>query len=144
MFKLFRIFYILHQKTMETKQTGYRSKKHQQLTKRYCQTIELKDHPELIATYVKKHSQTEAWPEILCGIREVGILEMELYNLGNRVFMIVETPLDFDWDTAMKTLSGLHRQSEWEATMSIFQKAEAGASSAEKWTLMDRIFHLYE
>ena len=58
--------------------------------------------------------------------------------------MIVETPLDFDWDTAMKRLATLPRQEEWEAYMSIFQQADAHASSAEKWQLMDRMFHLYE
>jgi L-rhamnose mutarotase len=93
---------------------------------------------------VKRHSEAEAWPEIRAGIREVGILEMELYILGTRLFMIVETPLDFEWETAMAKLANLPRQAEWEEYMSIFQVAKPGASSAEKWQLMDKIFHLYE
>lgn len=56
-----------------------------------------KNNPDLIAMYKKCHSQTEAWPEIREGIRSVGILEMEIYIAGSRLFMIVETPLDFDW-----------------------------------------------
>ena len=112
--------------------------------KRYCQTMDLKDNPELIAEYVKRHSEAEAWPEIRDGIREVGILEMEIYILGTRLFMIVETPLDFDWETAMARLAILPRQAEWEAYMSIFQQADATATSAEKWQLMDRMFYLYK
>ena len=112
--------------------------------KRYCQTMDLKDNPELIAEYVKRHSEAEAWPEIRAGIREVGILEMEIYILGTRLFMIVETPLDFDWETAMARLATLPRQAEWEAYMSIFQQADATATSAEKWQLMDRMFYLYK
>lgn len=128
---------------METPQTGYRVKDYQQPVKRYCQTLSLKENPELIAEYKKRHRQENAWPEILAGIKEVGILEMEIYILGSRLFMIVETPLDFDWETAMKRLSTLPRQQEWEDYMSIFQQAAEGASSAEKWQLMERLFKLY-
>lgn len=128
---------------METKETGYRVQEYNGPTKRYCQTLDLKDDPELIAEYRKRHSEAEAWPEILNGIKEVGILEMEIYILGTRLFMIVETPLDFDWDSAMNKLASLPLQAEWEEYMSIFQISEPGASSAEKWKLMDRMFHLY-
>lgn len=128
---------------METKNTGYKVQEFKQPVKRYCQTLDLKDDPELINEYLKRHSEKEAWPEIRKGIREVGILEMELYILGTRLFMIVETPLDFEWDSAMKKLAILERQAEWEEYMSIFQIAKPGASSAEKWQLMDRFFYLY-
>lgn len=130
--------------TSTNKKEGYRVQEYRGPVKRYCQTLDLKDNPELIAEYVKRHSEAESWPEIRDGIREVGILEMEIYLLGNRLFMIVETPLDFDWDTAMAKLATLPRQAEWEDYMSVFQVAKPGASSAEKWQLMDRIFHLYK
>jgi len=129
---------------MEDKKQGYRVKEYQGPVKRYCQTLNLKDNPELVAEYRKRHAQGEVWPETLAAICEVGILEMEIYILGTKLFMIVETPLDFDWDSAMTKMATLPRQEEWEAYMSIFQQAEAGASSADKWQLMDRMFHLYE
>lgn len=123
---------------------GFVQKKYDVPVKRYCQTLELKDNPELIREYVKRHSEKHHWPEINEGIRAVGILEMEIYLLGTTLFMIVETPLDFDWNTAFEKLAEKPRQAEWEKYMSIFQQADPGASSAEKWKLMDRIFHLYE
>lgn len=129
---------------MEDKKQGYRVKQYDGPVKRYCQVLSLKDDVELIAEYRKRHSKGEVWPETLAAIREVGILEMELYNLGTTEIMIVETPLDFDWDTAMAKMATLPKQEEWEAYMSIFQQADAGATSAEKWQLMDRIFYLYE
>lgn len=125
------------------KQTGYKMKEYGIPTKRYCQTLDLKDDPELIAEYRKRHTENEAWPEVLQGIRSIGILEMEIYILGNRLFMIVETPLDFDWDEAFARLAALPRQEEWETYMSIFQVARPGATSAEKWRMMERMFHLY-
>ncbi|MBQ8360560.1 MAG: L-rhamnose mutarotase [Bacteroidaceae bacterium] len=123
---------------------GYPSKQHPVPVKRYCRTMELKNAPELIAEYVKRHSQSEAWPEILAGIREVGILEMEIYILDNRLFMIVETPLDFDWDSAMERLATLPRQQEWEDFMAIFQDCKEGDTANEKWKMMERMFYLYE
>ena len=125
------------------KQTGYKMKEYGIPTKRYCQTLDLKDDPELISEYRKRHTENEAWPEILQGIRSVGILEMEIYILDNRLFMIVETPFDFDRDEAFARLATLPRQEEWETYMSIFQVARPGATSAEKWRMMERIFHLY-
>lgn len=125
------------------KQTGYKTKEYGVPTKRYCQTLDLKDDPGLIAEYRKRHTENEAWPEILQGIRSVGILEMEIYILDNRLFMIVETPLDFDWDEAFERLAALPRQEEWETYMSVFQVARPGATSAEKWRMMERMFHLY-
>ena len=129
---------------MEDKKQGYRVKEYNGPVKRYCQTLDLKEDPQLIAEYKKRHSQGEVWAETLEAIRTVGILEMEIYILGSRLFMIVETPLDFEWDSAMAKMATLPRQEEWEAYMAIFQEAKEGASSAEKWQLMDRMFHLYE
>lgn len=123
---------------------GYKVKEYSQPVKRYCQTLELKNDAELIKEYVKRHSWAEAWPEIREGIRSVGILEMEIYIWGERLFMIVETPLDFDWDTAMAKLAILPRQQEWEEYMSIFQQCVSGATSNEKWQMMERMFYLYE
>ena len=123
---------------------GYRVREYRQPVKRYCQTLDLKDDPALIEEYRRRHSEGEAWSEILFGIREVGILEMEIYILGTRLFMIVEAPIDFDWDSAMARLSGLPRQQEWEDYMSEFQKAASGSSSNEKWRMMERMFYLYD
>lgn len=123
---------------------GYKMKGHTEPVKRYCQTMDLKDNPDLIAKYKKCHSRAEAWPEIRAGIRSVGILEMEIYILGSRLFMIVETPLDFDWKTAMEKLSHLPRQEEWENYVAGFQECSPRSTSAEKWKLMERMFYLYE
>ena len=107
---------------------GYKMKEFSMPTKRYCQTLSLKNNPILIEEYRKIHSEEKAWPEIRAGIRAVGILEMEIYILGSQLFMIIETPLDF----------------EWEKYVSKFQDCPCLSSSAEKWKLMERMFYLYE
>lgn len=128
---------------METTIQSYKVKEYHQPVKRYCRTLDLREDEALIAEYRRRHAQDSIWCEVLAGIREVGILEMEIYLLGTRLFMIVETPLDFDWDAAMERLATLPRQQEWEDYMSVFQLVRPGSTSAEKWQPMERIFHLY-
>lgn len=129
---------------MEITLIGYHAKEYDQPVKRYCRTLDLRDDSELIAEYRKRHTQENIWTEIMAGIREVGILEMEIYIQGTRLFMIVETALDFDWDSAMERLGTLPRQQEWEDYMAIFQLVPPGSTSAQKWQPMERMFHLYE
>lgn len=122
---------------------GYVMKSYAEPVKRYCQMLDLKRDAALIAEYGKVHSREQVWPEVLEGIRRVGILEMEIYRLGEHCVMIVETPVDFDWNSAMQRLATLPRQAEWEAFVSRFQQTAADATSDEKWQMMERVFHLY-
>ena len=126
------------------KENGYPVRQYTETVKRYCQTLNLKNNPDLIAEYRKIHSREEAWPEIRAGIRAVGILEMEIYIKGCSLFMIVETPLDFDWDEAMEKLSHLPRQQEWEEYVARFQECAPMNTSSEKWKMMERMFYLYD
>ena len=123
---------------------GFIQKRHGVPVKRYVQTMDLRNDPALIAEYRRRHSREDSWKEIRDGIKEVGILEMELYILGTRIVMIVDTPLDFDWDKAMARLATLPRQQEWEDYMAMFQQCAKGATSNEKWQMMERMFYLYE
>ena len=125
------------------KTEGYRVQEYHGPVKRYCQTMDLRDNPELIRKYREAHDREHFWDEIKAGIRQVGILEMEIYILGNRLFMIVETPLDFDWDSAMARLATLPRQEEWEQYVAQFQNCDKNATSDEKWHMMERMFYLY-
>lgn len=108
--------------------------------KRYCQTLSLRDDKVLIEAYIKEHQQV--WPEIQQGIREVGILDMQIYIHGRVLFMIVDTVDEFDWVKDNARLAELPRQAEWERYMARFQEAEPGAASNEKWVLMELIFQL--
>jgi len=112
-------------------------------TKRYVQTLDLHDDPDMIREYRKWHSKEYHWKEVRDGIRAVGIFEMEIYILGTRLVMVVDTPEDFDWNKAMQKLATLPRQAEWEAFVSKFQGCNAQATSNEKWQMMERMFYLY-
>lgn len=123
---------------------GYIQKQHTGNIKRFVQTLTLNSDEEARREYIKWHSPEHNWKVIRNGIREVGIIEMEIYILGNTLVMIVDTPEDFDWEKAMARLATLPRQAEWEAFVSQFQGCNANATSDEKWQMMQRIFFLYD
>ena len=125
-------------------QNGYPQQEYRRPVKRWVQTMDLRDNPQLIAEYRRRHSRGEVWPEVLQGIHDCGLLEMEIYILGTRLVMICEAPLDVDWDEAMRRMASGPRQAEWEAFMAVFQQCEPGQTSDEKWQMMERMFHLYE
>lgn len=112
--------------------------------KRYCKTMELRNDSILIEEYKKRHAKGAAWPEISQGMKEVGIIDMEIYLLDTKLFMIMDTVADFDHNKAMGELAQKPRQSEWEAYMSKFQDAATEATADQKWQLMERIYKMDE
>ena len=111
-------------------------------TKRFCKALKLHNDSDLIEAYKKVHAPGGVWPEITQGMKEVGILDMEIYIHGNQLFMIMDTIDDFDHDKAMAELAEKNRQAEWEAFVSQFQKTSAEATADEKWQLMERIYKM--
>lgn len=113
-------------------------------TKRYVQILDLKDDPNLIKEYKSWHQKGKIFPEVVEGMREVGILEMEIYNVDNHLVMIVEVAEDFDWDKQFDKLSKMPRQAEWESQMDHYQDTIPGATSDGKWKMLERFFALTE
>jgi L-rhamnose mutarotase len=110
--------------------------------KRYCKTLQLKNDPLLIQEYIKLHARGNAWPEITQGMKEVGIIDMEIYLDGTTLFMIMDTVEEFDHEKAMSKLGILPRQAEWETLVSKYQKTSPDSSAREKWKLIERIFKM--
>ncbi len=108
--------------------------------KRYCFALDLKDDPELIKKYIKHHKNV--WPEILESISDAGIIDMQIYNVGNRLFMIMETTDDFDAEAKAEADRNNPKVQEWEALMDTYQKRLPFADEEQKWVPMDRIFSL--
>lgn len=127
---------------MEEQEFGYTTKKYGFPTKRYFQTLDLKNDLNLIDMYKQRHQKEFYWEEVGRGIREIGILDMEIFIYEEHLVMVVETPLDFDWRKSFDKLSKMPIQIKWEQYMSIFQEADSKATSSDKWQKMERIFSL--
>jgi L-rhamnose mutarotase len=110
------------------------------MTKRYCLTLDLKDDPKLIAEYKRHHEKI--WPEITKSIKDAGIVDLEIYLLGTRMFMLMEVDEQFSIDQKAKADRENSKVREWEELMWKFQKPLSNAKPGEKWLLMERIFKL--
>lgn len=108
--------------------------------KRFCQFLSL--NPDTLDQYIYWHRSENIWKEIPEGIRKAGILDMEIYISGTQAVMVLETPIDFNWDESFGKLATFERQAEWEDFVAQFQQTGAGKRSDEKWQLMERIFSL--
>ena len=108
--------------------------------KRYCLALDLKNDPLLISKYIDYHK--EVWPEISSSIRENGIIDMQIYNFADRLFMIIETEDDFSFEKKNKRDSHNPFVIKWEEIMSKFQKPISISDSGEKWMLMEKIYEL--
>ena len=108
--------------------------------KRYCLTVDLKDDAVLIAEYEAYHKAV--WPEILQSIKNSGIINMEIYRLSNRMFMIMEVDDNFSFEKKAAMDTANVTVQEWEALMWKYQQALPMAKPGEKWMLMEKIFQL--
>src|SRR5690349_6361328 len=106
---------------------------------RYCLALELKDDSELIARYEAFHR--DVWPEVVRHIRGHGVTGMEIYRLGTRLFMIMETD-DARYDAQLMAQAALTDPSvhRWETLMWEFQAPTPWTPAGQKWVPMDRIF----
>ena len=110
------------------------------MTKRYCLTLDLKDDPKLIAEYKRYHERI--WPEITKSIKDAGVVDLEIYLLGARMFMVMEVSERLSFEAKSKADRDNPKVQEWEALMWKFQNPLPNAKPGEKWMLMDRIFKL--
>ncbi len=108
--------------------------------KKYCLALDLINDPELILAYEQYHQKI--WPEIVISIREAGIENMQIYRVGNRLFMIMEVNDGFSFETKRKADEANSKVQEWETLMWKYQQALPFAKPGEKWLLMDKIFDL--
>jgi L-rhamnose mutarotase len=110
------------------------------MSRRFCLTLDLRDDPRLIAEYKRYHEKI--WPEITKSIKDAGILDLEIYLLGTRMFMVMEVNEKFSFEAKAKADNENPKVREWEELMWRFQEALPGAKPGEKWLLMERIFKL--
>jgi L-rhamnose mutarotase len=110
------------------------------MKKRYSLTLDLKNDPQVIAKYKRYHEKV--WPEITQSLKDVGIENLEIYLLGNRMFMIMEVNESFSFEAKARADQANPKVQEWERLMWEFQQPLPQARPGEKWMLMERVFKL--
>jgi L-rhamnose mutarotase len=108
--------------------------------KRYCLACDLKDDGQLIKEYDAHHKVGR--PAILQSIITSGIEVMDIYRVGNRLFMIMEVKDDFSFEKKAAADAANEKVQEWEQLMWKYQQELPVAKAGEKWVLMEKIFSL--
>ena len=108
---------------------------------RHCFALDLRDDPALIAQYEAHHRAV--WPEVSAHLRRQGVRELEIFRLGTRLVMLMDTD-DAVFD-AQRMAVAEHddpRLRAWEALMWQLQAPTPWTPVGAKWTSMSSIFHL--
>lgn len=109
---------------------------------RHCLTLDLKDDPTAISEYKRYH--VKIWPEVKKSLFDAGVVDMEIYLLGTRMFMIMEVNDEFSLSAKAAADAANAKVQEWEAIMSGFQQELPQARPGQKWIVMERVFSLAE
>ncbi|MFL9831612.1 L-rhamnose mutarotase [Flavobacterium sp. ST-87] len=107
---------------------------------KYCLVLDLKEDADLIAEYKLLHQHV--WPEVIASIKDSGITNLEIYNAGNRLVMLIEASADFSFEKKAEMDAENPKVQEWETLMWKFQQALPQAKEGEKWLLTEKIFQL--
>lgn len=109
--------------------------------KHFGLTLNLKDDPHIIEQYKAYHRQV--WPEVTKSLRDVGITKMNIYLLGRRLFMTLETLDNFEPKRDFSRYLELQpRCKEWDKLMRTFQEPVLEAKPGEWWAMMEAVFEL--
>ena len=102
--------------------------------------VDLKDEPALVEQYLAHHR--DVWPEVRESLRRAGIVNMDIYLLGRRLVMVVETDGQDYRRCFAKHASSDPRVVEWESLMRSLQQPAPGSPAGEWWGQMRPVFSL--
>jgi len=111
---------------------------------RRCFALDLKDDPAAIDSYKHWHRPGGPPAEVTRTLRAAGIVALDIYLIGNRLFMVMET----DATAAIRATSTEQDDPhvrEWEARMGELQQElpfPRTAGDAGKWRLLEHIYSL--
>ncbi|MEG3181142.1 L-rhamnose mutarotase [Sphingomonas sp. LT1P40] len=112
---------------------------------RRCFAVDLHGDPERIAAYRKWHEPGGPPAAVNAAIRADGVESLEIWWVGDRLFMVMEQNSDAAPDpTAKQTRDAANPDvAAWDALMAGFQKSLPFASD-QTWVEMERIYALSE
>ncbi|BDH44269.1 hypothetical protein TUM12370_03130 [Salmonella enterica subsp. enterica serovar Choleraesuis] len=112
------------------------------MNRHFCQALDIVTDPQKVAEYRAWHRRI--WPEVAVHLRAHDVIDMEIYQLGERLFMVVEVGPEFDaarFDEASLSNPDIQR---WEELMWQYQVPTPWTPPGAKWVMMERIFSLQE
>lgn len=106
--------------------------------------LDLVNDADLIAAYRDWHRPGGPPAAVTRSIREAGIVEMTIWQAGDRLVMLIETTADYDPAAKAQRDAKDSEVRGWETMMDRFQKRLPFASEGTKWVAAERIYALSE
>ena len=114
---------------------------------RRCFALDLKPDTAAIDSYKHWHRPGGPPAEVNQSLRDAGILALDIYLIGNRLFMIMDSDAAAAAGAKSTEDSDSPQVRAWEALMSELQQElpfPKKQSSAGKWQLLEHIYSLAE
>ena len=108
---------------------------------RRCLMLDLRDDEQAIRDYEGWHRRVP--PEVVAHLRGQGITSLQIYRLGTRMCMFMETDdAVFSADKMAAAEAADPRIQAWERLMWRFQAPTPWTPAGQKWTSAERIYDL--
>jgi len=111
---------------------------------RHVLLLDLVNDEAAIAAYRQWHRPGGPPEAITRAIRSAGIVDMEIWQVGNRLAMVMETEEGFDAAAKAEQDADDPEVQAWESLMDGFQRRLAFAPPGVKWMPAERIYALTE
>lgn len=109
---------------------------------RHVLVLDLHDDPAAIAAYRHWHRRGGPPAAITNALRAEGIASLEIWQVGDRLVMLMETTPEFD-PTAKAARDATNPDIQaWETLMDRFQRRLPFAAEGEKWIAAEQIYSL--
>jgi L-rhamnose mutarotase len=115
------------------------------MTRRMCFAVDLRDDPETIASYKRWHAPGGPPAGVTRSLRDAGIALLEIYLVGNRLFMIMDVESRYSAEAKQQADANNADVQAWNELMDSLQRALPFAPSgvnAGKWQQMECIYTL--
>ena len=124
------------------REDGYIQHRYAVPSRRFVDARQLVNDQKEIDAYKAHHAMGKAWPEITQGLKDVGVVDLEIYMVGNRTYKIHEVTLDFDPNVAWKELGAKPRSKEWGKLVGSSDRPFKDKNGNRVKQVMNRIFKL--
>ncbi|MDZ4363708.1 L-rhamnose mutarotase [Brevundimonas sp.] len=111
-------------------------------TTRHCYALDLLPDSELQRVYRLWHQPGQTPDAVIRSIRSAGITAMTIHQVGDRLFMIMETDESFSAERKAQADASDPDIRAWETLMDRFQKRIPHAAPGQKWVPAETIFDL--
>ena len=99
--------------------------------------VDLAEDESIINQYISYHA--DVWPEVTSDLKDRPIKRMRIYNLQNKLAMLLEVSENFSLDDGIHIQPLTPKVAEWSKLMATFNK-KLPSGEHDAWTPMAQVY----